>query len=177
MSLATEERARSIGRTALNRVIGRCSDEIAALNEAAGVCRGGERAVQFQQRAQGRAKSIEALRAGVVALGGVPSEGGSYTEKVSSSWRAFKRLFTGPHAGDVYAVCARAAAKTSAAYATALEVELPSDLRLRLERQHRDVEVDYRQLRRLRWGASPYTPAERDSAAAELAGAELTARL
>jgi signal transduction histidine kinase len=64
-------------------------------------------------------------------------------------------VLTGAHSGDVYAACSRAAGKTLHAYAVALHIGLPSDVRFGLERQYREIEFDYKELRRLRWGATP----------------------
>lgn len=140
---------------ALNRIIVACYAEVAAFEEAAGVIHGGEGTLRLQQLARRRANFLRDLRSGVVALGKVPAAGPSYAVKLASGWRYLKRFLVGSHAGDAYRVCAGATAKTMLAYANALDVELPSDVRFGLEHQYREVQLDWEELRRRRWGATP----------------------
>jgi hypothetical protein len=74
-------------------------------------------------------------------------------------------LLNGQHVGDAYAACSRATEKSAHAYAMVLRLELPDDARFGVELQCEEIELDCKELRRLRWGAalSPSPAARKDA--------------
>ncbi len=125
-----------------------------ALDEAVRIIGRGERSARLVQQSRRRVIFQRDLSAGVVALGGVPATSPSYGARLSYLVWGVRRLLTGPHVGDAYAACAKAAEKTERKYAAALRTGLPGDARFGIERQYVEIELDRKELRRLRWGAS-----------------------
>ena len=148
--------------SALNRAIIAGRDEIMVLDAAAGIMDDAERRARLREQAGRRVIFQQDLVAAVRALGGAPAQHAPSSARLMAGVRRVRRLLIGPHAGDAYAVCARAAAKSASAYSRALELRLPADVRYGVERQSAEVENDCSELRRLRWGANPSTlPRER----------------
>jgi uncharacterized protein (TIGR02284 family) len=149
--------SRSWGAVAakLNRLIVAGQDEAQTLRTAARIVGGAERRERLQHQALRRAVFQSDLSAAVVALGGVPAQTGSFHAQLGALARGLRRLLAGPHQGDAYAACARAAEKTSNAYARVLRSSLPSNVRFGLERELSELEWDRDELRRLRFGARP----------------------
>jgi uncharacterized protein (TIGR02284 family) len=143
----------SVARSALNRLVVACRDEVMALDAAALMARDSECMAQLQQQSRRRAAFRRDLSAGVLALGGVPAKTASYRARLSSALRSLRGFLSVPHQGEAYAACARAAEKTTLAYSTALCLDLPNDVRFSVECQQMEVEFDHRELKRLRWGA------------------------
>lgn len=142
-------------RAALNRLIVAGRDEALALDAAARVVRGAERRRRLLHQALRRVVFQHDLSAAVVALGGVPARAASHRARVRGLAQALRRLLSGPHEGDVYAACARAAEKTSRVYARVLRTKLPADVRFGIEREFSEIEWDRNELGRLRYGARP----------------------
>jgi uncharacterized protein (TIGR02284 family) len=140
--------------SALNRLAVACRDEVISLEAAARILERGERRARLIKQARRRVIFGRDLSAGVVALGGVPATAPSSAARLSDVLRGVRQLLTGPHLGDAYAACARATEKTEQAYGTALRSDLPDDARFGIERQYVEIELDRKELRRLRWGAS-----------------------
>jgi uncharacterized protein (TIGR02284 family) len=153
-------------RAALNRLIIACRDEALALDTAARIVQGAERRRRLSHQALRRVVFQRDLSAAVVGLGGRPVTTASYRARVASLARAVRRLLAGPHQGDAYAACARATAKTGAAYTRVLRSKLPADVRFGIERELSEIEWDRDELSRLRFGArpaaSPAASVERD---------------
>jgi uncharacterized protein (TIGR02284 family) len=139
----------------LNRLLVADRDERLALDEAAGIVRGPERRARLSQQGQRRRVFERDLSRAIVALGGVPSTAVSYRARMGKAARKLRSLLSGPHEGDAYAACARAAVRTSDAYARALRSKLPSDVRFGVEREFSEIEWDRLELGRLRFGALP----------------------
>ena len=142
-------------RAALTRLIVAACDDALALGAAALVVDDAERRGRLLHQARRRAVFQRDLSVAVASLGGVPVKAGSYRAALSRLARAVRRFLAGPHEGDAYAACARAAEKSSAAYATALRSTLPVDVRFGIERQFSETEWDRHELWRLRFGARP----------------------
>jgi uncharacterized protein (TIGR02284 family) len=152
----------------LNRLIVAGRDEGVALEGAARIADGSERRTRLRAQARRRAVFRRDLVAAVTALGGVPAKNASSAAKLAEGARRARAVLIGPHEGDAYAVCAGATEKTATAYAKALRLSLPTDVRFGVQRQFVEVEWDRRELRRLRWGASPTPlPAEGDATSTE----------
>ena len=139
----------------LNRLIVAGWGEIVALEEALRIVPAPDHQGSLRQKAARRRLFGRDLSAAVVALGGVPAKRASLHARGLAWGRSLRRLVSGPHGGDVYAACADAADRATSEYWRVLRLGLPSDLRFGTERQHAEVELDGRELRRLRWGARP----------------------
>jgi uncharacterized protein (TIGR02284 family) len=139
----------------LNRLIIAGQGETMALNSAVRLVDGSERRARLREQAERRLTFQRDLTAAVTALGGAPASHPAAGARLAAGARRVHELLVGPHEGDAYAVCARATEKTATACSMALKLELPADVRFGLERQYAEIEWDHRELRRLRWGASP----------------------
>jgi hypothetical protein len=140
-------------RAALNRLIVAGCDESLALKSAASIVQGGERQLRLSHQSLRRTVFRNELSIAVVALGGVAAKSPSLGAKLRASARALTRLVAGPHEGDAYAACARAAESTSAAYHRVLRLTLPGDMRFGIEHESAEVALDCDELARLRFGA------------------------
>lgn len=149
-------------RRGLNRLIVAGWDEILALEDAIQVVPAADRRGSLPEKAARRRVFRQDLSAAVVALGGVPANGASLTARGRAWARDLRRLLAGPHGGDAYAACSRAAENAADQYTRVLRSGLPDDVRFGIERQHAEVELDSRELRRLRWGAGPAPAAPRN---------------
>jgi hypothetical protein len=138
---------------ALNRLAIACHDEVLALDSAARNF-GGERGARLRHQSSRRGIFLGDLRAGVLALKGVPAEGASYRAQLSDALRSVAELVTGPQQRAAYVNCARMTARTARAYTRALGLELPADVRFGLVRQQSEIDTDAQELRWLRWGGS-----------------------
>jgi len=142
-------------RRALNRLLVDSYDETLALTEAADLMREPARALWLRARASRRKTFRRDLCAGVKSFDGTPADGPSLAARYWSMLRRFRTSLTGAHAGDAYAACARATAKSVLGYGDTLGLELPDDVRFGLQIQYEELEADRVELRRLRWGADP----------------------
>jgi uncharacterized protein (TIGR02284 family) len=134
----------------LNRLIKAGRNEVMALEAAADIVDGAERRARIREQVGRRLIFQRDVARAVVALGGVPATRGSGIARLTAAARGIRKLLIGAHEGDAYAVCARAAEKTAAAYAEALATALPADVRFGVERQYAEIECDRSELRRLR---------------------------
>ena len=148
-------------RSALNRLIVAGWSEIVALEAASRIVDGAERRAALREQIRRRVIFRHDLAAAVTALGGVPAQHAPVAPRVAAAARRLRELAIGPHAGDAYAVCARATERAASAYAEALTLELPPDVMFGVERQQAEIEWDRRELRRLRWGAAVTLPPDR----------------
>jgi uncharacterized protein (TIGR02284 family) len=138
-------------RRGLNRLIIAGWGELLAFNEAARSVFNPDAQRRLHEKAERRRLFGRELSTALVALGGVPAKHASLRARGLALARGFRRLLIGPHQGDAYAVCADAAELSSKEYSRALRASLPDDVRFGIERQHAEVELDCRELRRLRW--------------------------
>lgn len=143
--------ARRDARRALNRLIVAGWGEVLAFEEASRIVLAADARRNLREKAARRLVFRSDLSRAVVAFGGVPPTRASRLARGSVWARSLRRLVTGPHKGDAYAVCVRASERASAKYAHALRSSLPDDIRFGIERQYAEIELDYRELRRLRW--------------------------
>jgi hypothetical protein len=154
--------ARRDARRGLNRLIVAGWGELLALEEAIRIVPAADRRGSLPEKAARRRVFRQDLSAAVVALGGVPANGASVGARSRSWARDLRRLVAGPHGGDAYAACARAAESATNEYTRVLRSGLPNDVRFGVERQHAEIDLDCRELRRLRWGGSPASAAPHD---------------
>ena len=154
-------------RRGLNRLIVAGRGEIMVLNTALRSMDGGERRARLREQLERRLSFQREVMAAVTALGGVPATHPAPYALLSAAARRVRELLIGPHDGDAYAVCARATETTANAYSKVLKLHLPADVTFGLERQYTQIEWDHRELRRLRWGASP-TPRPNGNADAQI---------
>lgn len=148
---AMTPRAQRDTRRGLNRLIVAGCGELLVLGEGARLVPGSSAQRSLRDKAERRRVFGHDLGSAVVTLGGVPAKRASL-RALGMAWaRSLRRLLAGPHRGDAYAACARAAERTSREYSRVLRLGLPDDVRFGLEQQHAEVELDCRELRRLRW--------------------------
>lgn len=141
--------------TTLNRLLVADRDERLALDDAAVIVQGAARRSRLSQQVLRRRVFERDLSRAIVALGGLPATATSYRARIAKAARRLRSLLAGPHEGDAYAACARAAVKTSDAYARALRSRLPTDVRFGVQREFSEIEWDRLELGRLRFGALP----------------------
>ncbi len=140
--------------SALNRLIVSSWSEMLALDAGARIVDGADRRARLREQAQRRLVFQRDLAAAVTALGGVPTAHAAIGARLAVGAGRLREACIGPHAGDAYAACARATAKTADGYAKAMRLGLPADVTFGLERQYLEIDWDRSELRRLRWGAS-----------------------
>jgi hypothetical protein len=145
--------ARRDTRRGLNRLIVAGWGEMVALEEAIRIVPGPDQQGNLRQKLERRRLFRGDVSAAVVALGGVPAKRASLRARGLAWGRGLRRLLIGAHGGDAYAACAHAADRATSEYSRVLRFGLPSDVRFGIERQYAEVELDCRELHRLRWGA------------------------
>jgi hypothetical protein len=146
----------------LNRLIVAGWDECLVFDEAIRlVAQPGQGSLR--QKVERRRVFRRDLSAAVATLGGVSARGGSPGARCRAWLRGGLRLLTGPHEGDAYSVCFRAAENAAAEYSRVLGLGLPADVRFGVERQYAEVTLDCQELRRRRWGASAGPATVRDA--------------
>ena len=149
--------ARRYARRGLNRLIVASWGESLTLDEAMRLVHDEDQQRCLEQHLEQRRAFRLALGDAVVAWGGLPARGASFGARCLSWARSLRRLASGAHGGDAYAACARATERARSEYVGVLRLSLPLDLRLSLERQRAQVELDAGKLRRLRWGVNKLT--------------------
>lgn len=138
-------------RRGLNRLIVAGYGELLALDEALRIVPDSSAQRSLREKAERRRVFGRDLGRAVVILGGVPAKRASLRAQGMAWARSLRRLLAGPHGGDAYAACAHAAERTSSEYSRVLRLGLPDDVRFGVGHQYAEVELDCRELRRLRW--------------------------
>lgn len=138
-------------RRGLNRLIVAGFGELLALEEATRLVPNLDRQRRLEQKAERRRGFLRDLGSAVVALGGVSPKQASLFARGAAWARRLRRVATGPHQGDAYAVCARVSERTANAYTRALRLSLADDVRFGIEHQYVELGLDCVELRRLRW--------------------------
>lgn len=156
--------ARRDVRRGLNRLIIASWGESLTLNEAMRLVRDADQQRGLDEHLEQRRAFRLALGDAVAAWGGLPARNASFGARCLSWARSVRRLASGAHGGDAYAACARATERARSQYDGVLRLRLPPDMRLNIERQRAQVELDAGKLRRLRWGVNkPAAPDDGDS--------------
>lgn len=141
------------------------NDVVAILNELIETSRDGEEGFRtaaenvedarlkdfFMRRSQEVGESVRALQTMVLTLGGVPAEATSIGGTLHRRWMEIKTALT---LNDTLAVLNETEAGESvavAAYETALELELPIDIRTVLVRQLEGAKRNYSLVKQLRY--------------------------
>jgi hypothetical protein len=140
-------------RAVLNRLLLACRSEERALGRAASGFLGERRARLRLQEAR-RLTFQDDLCAGIIALGGRPKTGRSFSARLLAAVGGIRERISGARTENAYAACARATERTERAYAKALRVALPTDVHFGVERQHAEVDFDRKELRWLRHGGT-----------------------
>jgi hypothetical protein len=136
--------------SALIRVVVAGRDEVLALEEAVLVVPLAE-VPRLQRQVRRRLEFRKDLDAAILACGGTPTLDGAFGERLLRTLRGVRGWLFARGARNAYASCTRAAANSIARYAQVGTLELPSDMRFGIDRQHSQVEVDFDELTRLRW--------------------------
>jgi len=160
--------ARRDVRRGLNRLIVASWGESLTFDEAVHLVHDADQQPGLQQQFEQRRGFRLALGDAVVALGGQPARGASFGARCLSWARSLRRLASGAHGGDAYASCARATERARSDYDDVLRLRLPSDVRLNIERQRAQIELDVGKLRLLRWGVNkPAAPEDTGAPSAQ----------
>lgn len=146
--------ARRDVRRGLNRLIVASWGESLTLDEAMRFEHDADQQRGIEQHLEQRRAFRLALGDAVATRRGLPAEGASFAARCLSWARSLRRLASGAHAGDAYAACSRATERTRSEYDGVLLLSLPPDLRLSIERQRAQLDLDAGKLRRLRWGVN-----------------------
>lgn len=146
--------ARRDVRRGLNRLIVASWGESLTLDEAMRFVHDGDQQRGLEQHLEQRRAFRLALGDAVAAWGGLPAHSASFGARCLSWARSLRRLAGGAHGGDAYAACARATELARSECDGVLRLSLPPDLRLSIERQRAQLELDAGKLRRLRWGVN-----------------------
>ena len=144
------------------------NDVIATLNDLIEICKDGDQGFHacadgvesthlktaFRDMAQRCAEGASQLQAQVRALGGDPARSGSVAGSLHRGWVNVKSAITGMDEAAVLAECERGEDVAKRAYETALEKDLPADVRAVVERQYRGVKQNHDRVRGLRSAVS-----------------------
>jgi uncharacterized protein (TIGR02284 family) len=104
----------------------------------------------FQQAAERCAQGAAELLAKVRNLGGDPEKSGSVSGSLHRGWVNVKSSITGMDEAAVLAECERGEDVAKHAYQSALEKDLPSDVRSIVERQYQGVLQNHDRVRNAR---------------------------
>jgi uncharacterized protein (TIGR02284 family) len=104
----------------------------------------------FQQAAERCAQGAAELQAKVRNLGGDPEKSGSVSGSLHRGWVNVKSSITGMDEAAVLAECERGEDVAKHAYQSALEKDLPSDVRSIVERQYQGVLQNHDRVRNAR---------------------------
>jgi uncharacterized protein (TIGR02284 family) len=149
----------------LNRIVVACRDEAIVINSAAHTLSDAKRRAYLRQQTRRRRSFRRDLADRIIDLGGAPAARASFHVRLAGVLHRVWGFMAGAHPADTYAACARATSNTAHACAKALQLELPAGIRLDIARKYTEVETELKELRRLRWSASP-TPRLRRNASA-----------
>jgi uncharacterized protein (TIGR02284 family) len=123
----------------LNDLIETCKDGEQGFRDAAdGVTRSDLRSL-FSEFARQRTQFANELQVQVSRLGGDPEKGGSVSGSLHRGWINLKSAITGKDDHAILAECERGEDAAVKSYQSALERDLPSDLRSIVERQYNDI--------------------------------------
>ncbi len=121
----------------LNDLIETCEDGVKGFRDAAEAI-GNPRAKEiFQTRIEYIERAESDLKAAVRRLGGDPEDGGSATGAMHRGWLNLKAAITGKDDEAIVAECERGENAAVERYEKALEKELPTDVRLLVDKQYR----------------------------------------
>ncbi len=104
----------------------------------------------FLRRAQDCATGAADLQQRVARLGGDPEDGGSVAGAVHRGWVSLKGAVSGRTDLAILEECERGEDVAKARYGKALEVTLPEDIRVIVQRQYEGVMRNHDQIRDLR---------------------------
>ena len=104
----------------------------------------------FEQRAQRCALGAAQLQQKVRELGGDPERSGSTAGALHRFWINLRSTLAGMDEHAILDECARGEDAAKRAYEDALKKDLPSDMRLLIEKQYREVKANHDSVRAMR---------------------------
>lgn len=104
----------------------------------------------FNEAAQRCGRSAAELETKVRAMGGDPATGGSVGGSLHRAWVDIKSKITGKDEKAILEECERGEDAAKRAYNSALEQELPVDIRALVEKQYQGVKQNHDRIRDLR---------------------------
>ena len=123
----------------LNELIGTCRDGQEGFRTAAEGVRGAELRELFHGYALQRADFVGALQDEVRRLGGEPEQTGSLVASLHRGWMGLRAALEGEDDRAVVGECERGEAVALETYRSALNIDLPANVRAMIERQFAEV--------------------------------------
>lgn len=133
----------------LNELIETCRDGQEGFRTAAEGVRGGELRELFHSYSQRRASFVGELQDEVRRLGGEPEDAGSLAASLHRGWMGIRAAVTGGDEQAILAECERGEDAALAAYRSALDTDLPANVRAIVERQFAHVKEAHEHIRSL----------------------------
>jgi uncharacterized protein (TIGR02284 family) len=133
----------------LNRLIENCKDGEMGFRTCADGASNLELKSLFEERAQGCAQAALDLQEQVRRLGGLPDEGGSASGVLHRVWVDLRSAVTGTDDQTILAELERGEDVAVNRYRSALEEDLPPDIRNLVERQLQGAARNYDEIRNL----------------------------
>lgn len=123
----------------LNDLIQTCKDGEEGFRLSSDATRNSEWKTMFSNYSRQRAQFAAELQAEVRRLGGEPEKDSSISATLHRGWMNVRKAVSGNDDRAIVAEAERGEDVAKAAYKDALEKDLPSDLRIIVERQYRQV--------------------------------------
>jgi len=121
----------------LDGLIETCEDGVKGFRDAAEAIGNARAKEVFHTRIEYIERAESDLKAAVRRLGGDPDAGGSISGAVHRGWMNLKSAITGKDDEAIVAECERGENAAVERYEKALDNELPTDIRLLVEKQYR----------------------------------------
>lgn len=134
----------------LNDLIETCKDGVEGFRECAEGIRDPQLKSLFMNRAQGCEKAAVELQSMVRNYGGEPENSSSLGGAVHRRWIDIKQAITGKDEKAVLNECERGEDVAVRSYRSAMEKNLPVEVRTVVERQYQGVLQNHDQVKRLR---------------------------
>jgi uncharacterized protein (TIGR02284 family) len=136
--------------SALNGLIETCKDGQEGFKEAAEGVERSELKTTFYEFSQQRSEFAGVLQELVRSLGGDPENAGSFTGALHRGWIDIKSAVTGQDEEAILNECERGEDSAKAAYNTALELALPSNVNDIVRQQYQAVLAAHNRIKALR---------------------------
>jgi uncharacterized protein (TIGR02284 family) len=133
----------------VNSLIETCEDGANGFRTAAEGLQDSSIKQLFTTYARERDRFANELRAEVRRIGGKPEEGGSMSGALHRGWMNIKSAVTGNSDAAIVAEAERGEDVAVAAYKTAMQAELPAEIKSVIERQYTAIQAAHNRVRDL----------------------------
>lgn len=134
----------------MNDLIETCKDGEQGFRDAADAVTSSDLRSICNEYARQRSQFASELQVLVSRLGGDPEKSGSVSGSLHRGWINLKSAITGKDDHAILAECERGEDSAVKNYQTALQMDLPSDLRSIVERQYSDILSAHNQIKSMR---------------------------